>query len=654
VLTDEASARAATAYSQHGDRLNAAIRALPATVASENESSKRAVAPSIGSDGSADSRSVDSTQLVPDAAEESARVTSTTVPENSSDRVLIACVSVGVLVLLLLISVGTVRSITRPVRRFIATTQRLAAGEPGARVPRGGIRELDTLAVAFNEMADQLAAAQAVAREYQSRLEIRVEERTRQLQHLAEHDPLTQLPNRRQLATYLETALAKAAASGGHVGVLFLDLDNFKTINDSMGHAFGDCLLQGIAERLREVAATTGFAARLGGDEFTVVYESAQGIDAVRRIGETLVASFQKPLLIDGRDLVISISVGASVFPEHGTDSESLLRAADAALFNAKASGRSRLSVFSPDLLEAASSKFRIEQGLRRALEHGELELLFQPEVGLETFSITLVEALLRWRLPDGTYVAPSHFLSVAEESGLIMDISDWVLRTAIEAAARWHHGTWPNVRIAVNVSARQLLDGGFVERITELLQIYRLPAQRLEIELTENVLQTAPATVEVLRRLRSAGIAVALDDFGTGYSTLASLEQLPLTRVKLDRSLIDSIDTNERSLAIARAIIGLCQNLGLEVTAEGIERPGQLALLWNCPRMYLQGYLLCKPVSQELLPDIAEGMPKHMQTLLLTSPVTAAATSASLTATSEPPANAASVPDHLLAKQLG
>jgi diguanylate cyclase (GGDEF)-like protein len=539
----------------------------------------------------------------------------------SPHAALIRWISGAVLVLMLIVSIWTVMSIVGPVRRIRSATRRLAAGEVDVKVQRGGIQELDDLAVSFNQMAEQLSQAQALTRTYQDQLEAKVAQRTRELQHLAEHDPLTQLPNRRQLFTHLTGAIDRASSHGTCVGVFFLDLDNFKNINDSMGHAFGDRVLEAIAEQLRATAGPGGFAARLGGDEFTVVCDDTRSQDDVRRVGGDLVRAFQRPISINGRDLAVSISVGASIYPDHGVDAESLLRAADAALFRAKALGRSQLTVFSPELLEAASNKFSTEQGLRRAMEHGHLELVFQPEVDATTFETSLVEALLRWRLPDGRLASPGEFLGVAEESGLIMEMSDWVLRTAVETAAFWHHGAWPSARVAINLSSRQLLDTRFVDRVTELLQQYQLPPHCIEIELTENVLQTGQATVEVLRCLRASGIAIALDDFGTGYSSLASLEQLPLTRVKLDRALIASIHTSDRSAAIARAIIGLCHSLGLEVTAEGIECTEQLALLLDQSPLYLQGYLLARPADATHLLSTMESLPQHMESLLLTFP---------------------------------
>jgi diguanylate cyclase (GGDEF)-like protein len=524
----------------------------------------------------------------------------------------------------LVISVGTVRSIVVPIRQFMLTTEKLSRGDDTARFARGGIKELDELAVSFNRMAETLADARSINRRYQGELESRVDERTRQLQYLAEHDPLTALPNRRQLVAHLDASLHKAARMGRRVAVFFIDLDNFKNINDSMGHAFGDRVLTGVAQRLRDAAGPTGFAARLGGDEFTVVYEDVGDSDEVTALGNVLVRAFQHPLSVEGRELIISISGGASIYPDHERGSDALLRAADAALFHAKHSGRARLSLFNPQLLEAASLKFSLEQGLRRALERGEFELWFQPEVSFASSGTKIVEALLRWRLPDGEYVPPVEFLSVAEDSGLIRNINDWVLRTAIRHAAEWHHGAWPEARVSINVSARQLMDTSLVSRIRELLDEHRLPAYCVEIELTETVLQTEAATIDVLRELRRLGISIALDDFGTGYSSLSSLERLPLTRVKLDRSLIDSIDTSPRSLAIARAIIGLCASLGLEVTAEGVEREEQLALLLEHPGMIFQGYLLARPINADAMPDALAAIPSKLESLLLTVPATA------------------------------
>jgi len=547
-------------------------------------------------------------------------ITTSTALEDRERR-LVGWITAAALAVILTISVWTVRSIVIPVRRMTRATKKIADGEVDVRVPGGGLKELDTLSRAFNGMAAELAEARIMARDYQQRLEEKVELRTRQLQHLAEHDPLTHLPNRRQIFVLLNHALERAAQNRRHVAVFFMDIDNFKNLNDSMGHAFGDQVLASVGQRLKETAQDFGFAGRLGGDEFTAVYEDAASAADLLEAGRRLVETFDRPLSIEGREVVVRASVGASLYPDHGHRAEDLLSAADAALFRAKALGRSQLAVFTPELLETAARKFTIEQCLRRAIEQDEFDLVYQPEVSLDSLEMVLVESLVRWHLPDGRQALPAEFLAVTEESGLIIDLGNWILRRAIEAASHWHHGEWPEARIAINVSPRQLMDRRFADLVLELLVEYRLPARCIELELTESVLQTGPTTIESLRHLRSHDIAIALDDFGTGYSSLASLENLPLSRIKLDRSLIAGIDRNPRSAAIAASLIGLCRGLGLEVTAEGVERPEQFAALASQRSIHLQGYLISKPVASDDVLSAKRLIPTIMQDLLLGLP---------------------------------
>jgi diguanylate cyclase (GGDEF)-like protein len=460
-------------------------------------------------------------------------------------------------------------------------------------------------------------------RAYQLELESKVDERTRELNHLAYHDPLTDLPNRRQLFVHLEASIERARGSNARLALLSIDLDNFKTINDSLGHAFGDRVLQAVSERLRMNGLLgRSFSARLGGDEFTVVCEDVQTVADVENLCGQVLEEFHRSLSVHGRELRISVSLGASIYPDHASDAQSLLRAADTALFRAKELGRNGWSLFVPQLLEAASSRFKVEQSLRRAVEQGEFELLYQPEVCFETLETHTVEALLRWRLPDGNVMAPAEFFDVAQQTGLITDISDWALRSAIEAAVLWQTGPWPRARVAVNISSQQFLDGHFVERLEELLRRHALPAECLEIELTENVLQTGPTTIEALHRLREIGVSIALDDFGTGYSSLTSLERLPLTRVKIDRGLIGTLDTSARSPAIVRSIVGLCHSLGLQVTAEGVERASQLGPLLLDRGVQIQGYLVSRPLKPATVPTFLSDCRRHLEQLLLTTPV--------------------------------
>lgn len=511
-------------------------------------------------------------------------------------------------------------AITWPVRRLTAGTRRLAMGELSVRVQRGGASELDELAQAFNHMASELDRSEQAVRANQAQLERRVEERTVQLRHIAEHDPLTNLPNRRQLFRYLNELIEQAAPAGLQLAVMFLDLDNFKTVNDSLGHEFGDRVLAEIGERLRRITGERGFIARLGGDEFTLVFQYSGDPGEVRRRAEQLVAGFRRPLTIDRRDVSVGVSCGVATFPEHGNDATSLLRAADAALFRAKELGRNRMCVHDPGMLEDASNRFRIEQSLRKAIEGGDFVLHYQPQVHLGSARAQSAEALLRWRRSDTEIVPASEFVMVAEQSGLMLDLNDWVLETAACAVRGWRRDGWLDARVAVNVSPQQFVAGNFLSDIARLLTRHDLTPDALELELTENMLQTGAITVETLHELRMLGVATALDDFGTGYSSLTSLERLPLSRVKLDRRLVADVDRNPRAAAIARSIIALCRNLGMSVTAEGVERPEQLDFLANCGDVAVQGFLIAVPADAGSVVGFASSSTTWINSLLRTA----------------------------------
>ncbi len=522
-----------------------------------------------------------------------------------AERMLTAT-GVMVIAVMLLVSVMLTIRITLPVRRLTAATRELAAGRRDVRAIRGGCAEIDELAESFNALADQIVAVENELRAQQAELEQHVAERTQQLRHLAHHDPLTQLPNRRQLASRLDDALQRSAASERRCALLFVDLDNFKSINDTLGHAFGDHVLQAIGHRLKAAAGPDAFLARLGGDEFTVLLEDLGTAEVASRCAAALIEALQKPLAIDGHVLSTTASVGASVFPDHAADADALLRAADVALFRAKELGRNRFAIYSPELYDAAAQRFRVEQSLRRAAETGNLLLMYQPQVSVHTLESSTVEALLRWRKADGRIITANEFIHVAEKTGMMRDLTAWVLRSATTAVAAWRAQGWHRACVAVNVSPAQLLETDFVDHVSHALDATGLPPSALELELTETVLQTGAATVESLRRVRELGVSIALDDFGIGYSSLTSLEQLPLTRVKLDRMLIESVDSSARSAAIARSIIALCHGLGLQVVAEGVERPEQLAFLAQCGPVSVQGYMLAHPTEADAVPTEA------------------------------------------------
>ncbi len=528
----------------------------------------------------------------------------------------LAVTGAAVISVVLLVSTVLALRIILPVRRLTSATRRFASGERDARAQRAGLAELDNLAESFNAMADQIAVAEQELRAHQSELERHVAERTRQLHHLAHHDPLTQLPNRRNLGARLKAAIARAATSRARFALLFVDLDNFKSINDTLGHTFGDRVLQAIGERLQIAAGPDSFIARLGGDEFTVLLENAPSAEAVTTRVGILLEALQQPLVVGARVLSTSASVGASLYPDHGSDPDALLRAADVALFRAKDLGRNRFALFTPELSDAAAQHFSLEQSLRRAVEVGELLLMYQPVVALHTFQPTGVEALLRWRMADGRIATAGEFIHIAEKTGLMRELTAWVLTSATQAAVRWRKMGWPRACVAINVSAPQFFESDFVAHVAEALQVAGLPPSALELELTETVMQTGPSTIHALEQLRRLGVEIALDDFGIGYSSLTSLERLPITRVKLDRTLVETVDSSARTAAIARSVIALCHGLGLKVVAEGVERVAQLDMLGRCGPLCVQGFLLSPAVSEDSVPAEAEAAAERARVL--------------------------------------
>lgn len=521
----------------------------------------------------------------------------------------------------LLVSLLTMLGLSQPVRRLTRATRAFARGGRNMRVPSGGPRELAELAEAFNQMAERLAEADREVARQQQQLEDRVRARTRKLTFLAHHDPLTQLPNRRFAFNHLHRAARSAARHGTGLGLVALDIDNFKVINDSFGHGTGDELLKAIAGRLRLIVGERRFIARLGGDEFVVALEDRAAAESTAAMAERIVNGFRAPLTLGGREILVSVSVGIALIPEHAADAAGLVRAADTALFRAKNLGRNRIATFSRSMLEGSEERFRLEQSLRRALDADELALEFQPQVSLPDGSTSICEALLRWRRDGGPALPAGDFIAIAEQSGLIIEVGEWVLDTAAAAVAEWRSGGLPDARVAINVSVHQLLDNRFVDRLSEVLVRHRLPGEAIELELTETAFQTSPATVEALRRVRECGIGLALDDFGTGYSSINSLSRLPLRRVKLDRSLVTDAPGSPRAEAIARSIIGVCHTLGLEVTVEGIERREQLAWLSGFGAVQAQGFLIARPMTAAEVPGFARSSAARVRELRASAP---------------------------------
>jgi diguanylate cyclase (GGDEF)-like protein/PAS domain S-box-containing protein len=424
---------------------------------------------------------------------------------------------------------------------------------------------------------------------------------TSELTRLAYHDALTGLPNRVLFMDRLERALARSERLGTAVSVLFLDLDNFKVINDSLGHKAGDQLLTEIARRLRTELRGADTAARLGGDEFTVLFESASDPSDPLAVADRLGAALREPLTLEGHEVFVTASMGIAV-ARPGDTAESLLRDSDLAMYSAKGAGKDRCSVFDPSLNARAWRRLELENDLRRALERGELYPAYQPIVSLADASIVSVEALLRWRHPTLGVVAPGDFLPIAEETGLIVPIGRRVLEQACRQARAWPE----HVRVNVNLSAREFAEPGLVQAVTNVLAETGLAPNRLTLEITETVAMTdARATADTLLRLKSLGIHLAIDDFGTGYSGLAYLKRFPVDTLKIDRSFVDGVGSEADDTVIVQAVIALARALRLSLTAEGIETREQWQQLVALGCDTGQGYLFAKPLDAAALDEL-------------------------------------------------
>ncbi|MGE3907978.1 MAG: EAL domain-containing protein [Chloroflexota bacterium] len=432
-----------------------------------------------------------------------------------------------------------------------------------------------------------------------------------QYRTLAFHDPLTGLPNRTLFGDRLEQALRRAARDKLSVGVLFLDLDNFKVVNDSLGHHVGDDLLVQVGRRIRDCLRSEDTAARFGGDEFSVLVSGVSGEADTQAVAERLTEALRAPFQIAGRDVVVTASIGVVMSGAGRTDRDTLLQAADLAMYRAKVNGRARSELFDPRMAAEADDRLDLEMALRDAIARNELSVEYQPIVSLETGQIRSVEALLRWRHPERGVIGPTRFIPIAEETGLIVAIGDWVLNEACRHAATLPHlAGAPPLSVSVNVSPRQLRDAGLVEHVRRALASAGLPASQLELEVTEGAVMNDPDSARArLEQLQGLGVSLSIDDFGTGYSSLGQLRHFPFGTLKVDKMFMRGLGEDTQNTAIVGGVIALARNLGLSVVAEGIETAQQLAHLQalGCDRG--QGYYLARPLTPDALRRLlAEG----------------------------------------------
>ncbi len=420
-----------------------------------------------------------------------------------------------------------------------------------------------------------------------------------QMTHSAQHDVVTNLPNRLLLNDRISQSISLARRQRKHIAVIFLDLDRFKYINDSLGHATGDQLLQSVAKRLLAGVRGSDTVSRQGGDEFVILLSEITYPEDAATSARKILLSLSAPHSIVGQDLHIDGSIGISIYPEDGEDAETLIKSADTAMYHAKENGRNNFQFFKAEMNLKAVERQSLESGLRRALEREEFLLHYQPKVNLETGDITGVEALIRWRQPDRGLVPPSQFVPIAEDCGLILHIGRWVLREACRQARAWQDAGLPTVPVAVNVSAVEFRDKGFVEGVRAILSETGLEARYLDLELTEGVLmEDGESTAAVLRTLKMMGVHLAVDDFGTGYSSLSYLRQFPIDVLKIDKSFVHQISGDPNDSAIVSAVIDMGKNLKQRVVAEGIETQEQLAFLQARHCAEGQGYLFSRPLA--------------------------------------------------------
>ncbi|HEY6898128.1 MAG TPA: EAL domain-containing protein [Rhodocyclaceae bacterium] len=421
-----------------------------------------------------------------------------------------------------------------------------------------------------------------------------------ELKHLAHHDALTGLPNRMLLLSRLDHALTIAQRSGKHGAVLFIDLDRFKDVNDSLGHPAGDELLQLVTRRFKERLRDSDTLARLGGDEFVVLLEEIAAPDDAAEVATQLIEQLREPFNLHGEHTVyLGCSIGIALYPEDAADTHSLIQYADTALYQSKNRGRGTFHFYTESMGALATQRMAMESALRRALEGGELILHYQPLMALEGGQAVGAEALVRWQPPQGEMVPPDRFIPLAEDTGLIVPLGNWVLRTACTQACAWRAAGIPLQTIAVNVSPRQLSQGSFAEEVAAALAESGLPPEVLELELTEGALMEQGAEAEArLEALKALGVRLAIDDFGTGYSSLAYLKRLPIDKLKIDRSFVRDVPQDSADMEIVATIIAMAKNLHLEVLAEGIESEVQLQFLRTRACDLGQGYLFSKPLA--------------------------------------------------------
>jgi diguanylate cyclase (GGDEF)-like protein len=429
------------------------------------------------------------------------------------------------------------------------------------------------------------------------------------IRYQAHHDILTGLPNRALFNDHLKLALSQARRNQQLVGVLFIDLDGFKIVNDTMGHMFGDQLLQSVAERFSSSLRSADTLARIGGDEFMLLVPGLDSAQHTTAVAQKMLSRLKNPFLMDDEEIFIGASIGIAIFPHDGDTIDELVRKADIAMYQAKGKDKGGFRFYSEEMEGATARRLTVESGLRRAVDRGEFSVVYQPQFNAKSGKIIAVEALLRWNHPSGTVVSPLEFVPVAEEAGLIIPIGNWMIDNALHTLANWRLAGLTDIRMALNISAIQLESDDFIETITRILREYEIPGECLEIEITENALvNDLDSAAEKLNKLASYGVSIAIDDFGTGYSSLGQLHRLPINVLKIDRCFVQDMGKDESSNSIVRSIVAMANGLGMDIIAEGVETPYQHQQLMSIHCNNMQGFLYSHPIEADRVPMLLTG----------------------------------------------
>lgn len=490
------------------------------------------------------------------------------------------------------------KHITEPIASLAAVSTRISdLGDYSMRARTSRLSDIGALSTAFNSMLERIQHREA-------ELESEIAERKRveeKLDRLAHFDNVTELNNRHFFNERLHAVVSRSEQFKERTGLMFIDLDNFKAVNDTLGHDTGDELLRLVSKRLSDTLRFGDVICRIGGDEFAIILENISQASVASMVAEKCLASLAMPISINGNEIYISASIGISIYPDDARDMHELLKYADTAMYYAKNSGKNAFRLFLPSMQGEAQKRFSMDANLRRALERNEFRLHYQTQIDLETSRIIGVEALIRWAHPDLGMISPAEFIPIAEETGLIVPIGEWVLREACNQMKQWHDEGMGHLRIAVNLSSRQLKEDNFVETVLKIVEETGINPKLLELELTESMLMDVESSViDKLYALRSAGIALAIDDFGTGYSSMSYLKTFPINCIKIDRSFVSDLPQNQEDAAITKAIIAMAKALKMQVIAEGIENLEQGHFLRDNGCDMSQGYYYSKPASAE------------------------------------------------------